>query len=87
MCSLSLKYLFIYVAALGFSRIMQHGGAPGSRAHSSEVAGHGLRCLVARGILVMGPGIKPASPASQGGVLTSGLPGKSLFLSLLGFLA
>ena len=42
----------------------------------------GLRCgtwafLMACGILVPRPGIEPASPALEGGILTSRLPGKS----------
>ena len=39
---------------------------------------HGLSCSVACGILVPLPGIKPESPASQGGFLTTGPVGKSL---------
>ena len=40
----------------------------------------GLSCSKPRGILVSWPGIKPTSPALQGGCLTTG-PGKS-FISL-----
>ena len=36
----------------------------------------GLGCPVACGILVSQPGIKPASPALEGGFLTTGPPGK-----------
>ena len=36
----------------------------------------GLSCLVAYWILVLGPGIKPASPALEGGFLATGSPGK-----------
>ena len=36
-----------------------------------------LGCSVAYGILVPWPGIEPASPALQGGFLTTGPPGKS----------
>ena len=35
----------------------------------------GLRCSVAYGILVPGPGFEPTSPAFQGGFLTTGPPG------------
>ena len=35
------------------------------------------------GILVPQPGIKPATPALEGKVLTTGPPGKSLFLALM----
>ena len=41
------------------------------------VAACRISCSKARGILVPQPGIKPASPAMQGGFLTTGLPGKS----------
>ena len=42
------------------------------------------RVLVkACGILVSPPGIEPVSPALQGGLLTTGLPGKSPLLILL----
>ena len=66
------------MAALGLICVTQtlsqkHEGAPGFGVHSSEVAGHGLHCLAAHGILVMRPGIEPASPALQGRFLTSGL--------------
>ena len=45
------------------------------RCLSSVVAAHGLCCPVARGILVPQPGIEPASPTLQGGLLTTGLQG------------
>ena len=38
-----------------------------------------LSCPVACGILVPQPGIEPASPALEGGFLTTRPPGKSLF--------
>ena len=41
------------------------------------VAACRLGCPTACGILVLWPGIKPASPALEGGFLTTGLPGKS----------
>ena len=44
---------------------------------ASAVEAHGLSCLEACGILALQPGIKPASPASQGDFLTTGQPGKS----------
>ena len=40
-----------------------------------------LSCPTAHGILVPGPGIEPASPASAGGFLTTGPPGKSQLIS------
>ena len=46
----------------------------------SLVAECGLSCPSARGILVLQPGIKPVSPALEGGFLTIGPPGMSLFL-------
>ena len=48
---------------------------------SSVVAACRLSCSVSCGISVHQPGIKPKSPALQGGFLTTGLPGKSLKLS------
>lgn len=56
-----LKYLFIYVAVLGLSCIV---GDP------SLIAAH--RCSR----LVLQPGLKPVSPALQGGFLATGLPWK-----------
>ena len=47
----------------------------------SVVAACGLNCSVARRILVLHPEIKPASPALQGGFLTTGPPGKFLRVS------
>ena len=47
---------------------------------ASVVVACGLSCSVARGILVLQPGIQPASPAFQDGFSTTGLSGKSLFL-------
>ena len=43
----------------------------------SVVAVHGLSCPVACGILVPQLGIEPASPALEGGFLTTGPLGKS----------
>ena len=43
----------------------------------SLVVAHGLSCPEACGILVPRPGIEPASPALEGGFLTTGPPGKS----------
>ena len=45
---------------------------------SSVVVARGLSCPVACGILVPQPGIKPTSPALEGGFFTTGSPGKSL---------
>ena len=47
--------------------------------HTTIVGMHGFSCPLGCGILVPWPGIKPSSPALQGGFLTTGLPGKSLF--------
>ena len=44
----------------------------------SVVAGHGLSCPTACGILVSRPGIKAASPALEGRFFTTGALGKSL---------
>ena len=43
----------------------------------SVVAACRLSCPTACGILVPRPGIEPASPALEGGFLTTGPPGKS----------
>ena len=43
----------------------------------SVVVVRGLSCPAACGILVSGPGIKPTSPALEGGFFTTGPPGKS----------
>ena len=43
----------------------------------SMVEARGLSCCVAHGILVSQSGTEPASPALQGGFLTTGLPGTS----------
>ena len=49
---------------------------------SSLVVVCGLSSSMACGILVPRPGIKPTSPALQGGFLTSGPPGKALCVVL-----
>ena len=46
----------------------------------SLVVKHGLSFPVACGLLVPTPGMEPASPAVEGGLLTTGQPGKSLEL-------
>ena len=46
---------------------------------SSVVAARGFSCPAACGILVLRQGIEPASPAWEGGFLTTGPPGKSLY--------
>ena len=48
----------------------------------SLVVAHGLSCSETYEILVLWPGIKPASPALQGEFLSTGPPGKSLVTSL-----
>ena len=45
----------------------------------------GLSCPVACGILVPRPGAEPVSPALEGVFLTTGSPGKSLWLVLRPF--
>ena len=47
------------------------------------LATHGLSCPTACEILVFPPGIKPASPAFEGGFLSTGPPGKSHYLFLI----
>ena len=95
--SLSLSFIFIYVFLAvsglgcsmrdllfwragsslwreGFSLVVPQAG-PG-------VEAHGLHCPATCGILVPRPGIKPKCPALEGGFLTTGPPGKSLYLFL-----
>ena len=55
----------------------------GYRARESLAAEPGLSCPVAHAKLVSRPGIKPVSPAGEGGFPTSGPRGKSLLLSSL----
>ena len=57
-----LFYLFLFLAVLA-------GGF--------FAAVHGLSCPTAREILVPWPGIEPTCPALEGGLLTTGPPGKS----------
>ena len=47
--------------------------------HGSLVVALGLSCPAARGIFFPRPGIELASPALEGGFLTTGPPGKSPF--------
>jgi len=46
----------------------------------SLVMTRGLSCSLELGILDPQPGIKTLSPALQGGILTTGPPGKSLYV-------
>ena len=73
--------LLLFFAVLGLScsmqyLLLQHRGF-------SLVESHGLSCPTACGILAPQPGIKPMSPALEGGFLTSGPPGKSLLIAFL----
>ena len=67
-------FSFTYLAVLGLSCGTRHLSVKFT--HSLLVA-WGLSCSAACGILVPWPGIKPTSLALQGGVLTTGPPGKS----------
>ena len=71
---------WVLVAACGFFHCSAWASlqlwCAGSRAH-------GLSCPTACGILVPPPGIKPMSPALEGGFLTTGLPGKFLLTVFL----
>ena len=58
-------------------------GARAPECTGSVVVARGLSCPVACGILAPRPGVEPASPALEGGFLTTGLPGKSLTSSFL----
>ena len=65
--------LFYFLAVSGLSCSVRAPERVGS-----VVVARGLNCPMACGILVPRPGIKPASPALEGGFLTTGPPGKSL---------
>ena len=60
------------------ARRLSSCGARAPKHVGSVVVACELSCPVARGILVPRPGIEPASPALEGGFLTTGSPGKSL---------
>ena len=63
-------------------------GSQASKSTGLAAAALGLGCTVAHGILVLQPETEPASPALQGGLLTTGPPGKSLhFLNILSMTA
>ena len=47
------------------------------RCASSVVVAHTLSCPATCGILVPRPGVEPASPALEGGFLTTGPPGRT----------
>ena len=53
------------------------------RCMTSLIVVRGFSCSMAYGILVPQPGIEPTSPALQSEFLTTGPPGKSLFIFLL----
>ena len=54
-----------------------HCGAWAAENAGSVVVAHGLSCPGACGNLVPRPGIKPVSPALEGGFLPNGPPGKA----------
>ena len=56
---------------------------PSSGHAGSFVVVRGISCSQAYGILVPRPGIEPAFPALQGGLVTTGPPGKSPVLNIL----
>ena len=68
----------LFVAACG---LLSSCGTWAPEHVGSVVVVCGLSCPAACGILVPRPGIEPTSSALEGGVLTTGPPGKSLFLS------
>ena len=79
-------FSFIIFAAAGLScsmgiRCCSAGGFSLVK-HVGSMA-RGLSCTTAWGILVPWPGIEPASPALEGGFLTTGSPGKSPWYFLL----
>ena len=76
------KYFFkgSLLAALGLSCSKV---GPSSCHAGSFVVVRGISCSQAYGILVPQPGIEPAFPALQGGLVTTGPPGKSPVLNIL----
>ena len=93
--SLSLIFIYVFLAVSGLSCSMRDlllwcaGSSLRCEGFSlvvaqagSVVEAHGLHCPATCGILVPRPGIKPKSPALEGGFLTTGPPGKSLHLFL-----
>ena len=75
-------YLLFYLAALGL-------GCDPWDLWGSFIAMHGFSSCdsaPAHGILVPGPGIKPVSPVLQGGLSTTGPPGKFLKMIFLKYL-
>ena len=70
--------IFLYLAASGLTEALNL-----SSLHTdSLVVALGFSCSKACGILVPQPGIKLASPALQGGFLTTGPPGRPRPISL-----
>ena len=71
----------------GFSRCgawaPEGRGAWAPEGHGSIVVARGLSCPVTCGVVVPRPGMKPMSPALEGGFLITGLPGKSPLLLLI----
>ena len=73
-------FYLLFLAALGrhcCTQAFSNCGKWASLEVASLIAAHRLNCAEACGILVPGPGIEPASPASTGGFLTTGPSGKS----------
>ena len=83
---LFLKYLCIYFylhrVLVVACRLLSSCAVQAPECVGSVVAAHGLSCPMAGRILVARPGIERASPALEGGFLTTGPPGKSLILFL-----
>ena len=86
-CKFELKYeigylsfyllIWLWQFLVAACRIFCCGTWTLEQADSVVVVG-GLCCSAAYGMLVPWPGIKPTSPALQGGFLTTGPPGRSL---------
>ena len=63
-----------FIAACG---LLTSCGGQSLECKGSVVAQHGLSCPAVCEILVPRPELEPASPALEGGFLTTGQPGKS----------
>ena len=74
LCLLAYIYIYgLFVVACGLLCCSAHA----LELEGSVVAAHRPSYLMACGILVLQSGIKPVYPVLQGGLLTTGPPGKS----------
>ena len=77
------SFYFLKGSLLAASDLSCSKLGPSSGHAGSFVVVRGISCSQAYGILVPRPGIEPAFPALQGGLVTTGPPGKSPVLNIL----